>query len=78
MTKEKKDLTFEEAMEQLEHIVELLEEGDVPLEEAISIYKRGMDLSKVCHGKLQVAQEQLVQIVDENGELKPFQMKEEE
>lgn len=77
MTKEK-DLTFEEAMEQLEHIVELLEEGDVPLEEAISIYKRGMDLSKVCHGKLQVAQEQLVQIVDENGELKPFQMKEEE
>ncbi|WP_042346042.1 exodeoxyribonuclease VII small subunit [Bacillus massiliigorillae] len=77
MTKEK-DLTFEEAMEQLEHIVDLLEEGDVPLEEAINIYKRGMDLSKVCHGKLQVAQEQLVQIVDENGELKPFQMKEEE
>lgn len=77
MTKEK-DVTFEEAMEQLEHIVELLEEGDVPLEEAINIYKRGMDLSKICHGKLQAAQEQLVQIVDENGELKPFQMKEEE
>lgn len=71
-----KELTFEEAMEQLEHIVELLEEGDVPLEEAINIYKKGMDLSKVCHGKLQVAQKQLVQIVDENGELKPFQVKE--
>lgn len=77
MSKEK-ELSFEEAIEQLEHIVELLEEGDVPLEEAINIYKRGMDLSKVCHGKLQVAQEQLVQIVDENGELKPFQVKEEE
>jgi len=73
-----KELTFEEAMEQLEHIVELLEEGDVPLEEAITIYKKGMDLSKICHGKLQTAQEQLVQILDENGELKPFQVKEEE
>lgn len=77
MSKEK-ELTFEEAMEQLEHIVELLEEGDVPLEEAITIYKKGMDLSKICHGKLQTAQEQLVQILDENGELKPFQVKEEE
>ncbi|MGM9926204.1 MAG: exodeoxyribonuclease VII small subunit [Bacillus sp. (in: firmicutes)] len=77
MSKEK-EITFEEAMEQLEHIVDLLEEGDVPLEEAINIYKRGMDLSKICHGKLQAAQKQLVQIVDENGELKPFQMEEEE
>ncbi len=73
-----KELSFESAMEQLEQIVEMLEEGDVPLEEAINIYKRGMDLSKICHEKLQSAQEQLVQIVDENGELKPFQVKEEE
>ncbi|WP_019241326.1 MULTISPECIES: exodeoxyribonuclease VII small subunit [Bacillus] len=72
------ELSFEEAVEQLEHIVELLEEGDVPLEEAITIYKKGMDLSKICHGKLQHAKEQLVEIVDENGELKPFQVKEEE
>ncbi|MBD3108088.1 exodeoxyribonuclease VII small subunit [Bacillus sp. AGMB 02131] len=77
MSKEN-ELTFEEAMEQLEHIVELLEEGDVPLEEAITIYKKGMDLSKICHGKLAAAQEQLVQILDENGELKPFQVKEED
>ena len=77
MAKEK-EISFEEAMEQLEHIVELLEEGDVPLEEAINIYKRGIDLSKICNGKLQSAQEQLVQIVDENGELKPFLVKEEE
>ena len=73
-----KELSFESAMEQLEQIVEMLEEGDVSLEEAINIYKRGMDLSKICHEKLQSAQEQLVQIVDENGELKPFQVKEEE
>lgn len=77
MSKEK-ELTFEEAMEQLEHIVDLLEVGDVPLEEAITIYKKGMDLSKICHGKLATAQEQLVQILDENGELKPFQVKEED
>ncbi|MGN1400355.1 MAG: exodeoxyribonuclease VII small subunit [Bacillus sp. (in: firmicutes)] len=77
MSKEQ-ELSFEEAMEQLEHIVELLEEGEVPLEEAITIYKKGMDLSRLCHGKLRNAQEQLVQIVDETGELTPFQVKEEE
>ena len=52
MTEEKK-LSFEEAMEQLESIVDRLEEGDVPLEEAISIYKEGMELSKLCHDKIE-------------------------
>ena len=42
-----KQVTFEEAMIQLEQIVDRLEEGDVPLEEAISIYKNGMELSKI-------------------------------
>ena len=46
MTAEKK-LSFEEAMEQLDSIVERLEEGDVPLEEAISIYKEGMELANL-------------------------------
>ena len=51
----KKDITFEEAMENLEKIVEQLEEGDVPLEKAISIYKQGMDLSRLCHTKLKIS-----------------------
>ena len=41
-------LSFEEAISQLEHLVSKLEQGDVPLEEAISYFKEGMELSKLC------------------------------
>lgn len=48
---EEKELTFEQAIEQLEKIVERLEEGDVPLEQVITYYQKGMELSKICHEK---------------------------
>ncbi|MFC5540281.1 MAG: exodeoxyribonuclease VII small subunit [Bacilli bacterium] len=65
--------TFAEAMTELEEIVRKLEQGDVPLEEAIDLYKKGMELSKFCHEKLQNAEEQLISIVNENGDKKPFE-----
>lgn len=70
--------TFEEAMEKLESLVERLEEGDVPLEEAISIYKEGMELSKLCHDKLTTVEEQLTQILTDDGQIKSFAVNEEE
>ncbi|KMY50749.1 exodeoxyribonuclease VII small subunit [Peribacillus loiseleuriae] len=76
MSKEK-ELTFEQAMEELEQVVEKLEEGDVPLEEAITIYKKGMDLSRLCHTKLKSVEEQLTQILREDGELEEFATEEE-
>ncbi|KMJ60003.1 exodeoxyribonuclease VII small subunit [Bacillus sp. LL01] len=75
---EKKEVTFEEAMKELENIVEKLEEGDVPLEEAISFYKEGMKLSKLCHDKLSHVEEEMEQILKENGELESFQVQEDE
>ncbi|ASV69051.1 exodeoxyribonuclease VII small subunit [Cytobacillus sp. FSL W7-1323] len=77
MAKEKTP-TFEEAMEQLEQIVEKLEEGDVPLEEAISIYKNGMELSKLCHDKLKNVEEQLTEMITDDGKKQPFVIHEEE
>ncbi|MGS2776097.1 exodeoxyribonuclease VII small subunit [Robertmurraya sp. GLU-23] len=77
MSKETK-VSFEEAMQQLEDIVEQLEEGDVPLEEAISIYKKGMELSKLCHDKLRNVEEQLTEILTENGKKETFSIQEEE
>lgn len=65
-------------MEELEKIVEQLEEGDVPLEAAITIYKQGMDLSKLCHQKLKTVENQLTQILKEDGELDSFAVQEEE
>ena len=75
---QKKELSFEEAMESLEKIVEQLEEGDVPLEKAISIYKEGMDLSRLCHTKLKTVEDQLTQILREDGELEGFAVEEDE
>lgn len=71
-------LTFEEAMKHLEEIVEKLEEGDVPLEEAINIYKKGMELSKLCHDKLKNVESQLTEILTEDGRKENFVITEEE
>lgn len=57
-------IRFEEAILNLEEVVQKLETGEVPLEEAISLYKKGMELSAYCHGKLQDAEEQLISIID--------------
>lgn len=78
MMADEKKLTFEQAMEQLESIVEKLEEGDVPLEEAISFYKEGMELSKLCHDKLKNVETQLAEIITEDGRTEGFSINEEE
>jgi exodeoxyribonuclease VII small subunit len=75
---EDKELTFEEAMMKLEEIVEKLEEGNVPLEQAISFFQEGMRLSKFCHDKLQHAEKQMEYILREDGQLAPFSIQEEE
>lgn len=71
-------LTFEEAMEQLGSIVERLEEGDVPLEEAITIYKQGMELSKLCHDKLTNVEKQLTEILTVDGQKEQYSINEED
>lgn len=63
-----KKIMFNDAMQQLEEIVRQLEQGDVPLEEALTLYQKGMELSKVCHDKLQNAEEQLVTMMKDGKE----------
>ncbi|AGY81247.1 MULTISPECIES: exodeoxyribonuclease VII small subunit [Carnobacterium] len=72
MSTEKK-LKFEEAMQQLEEIVTNLERGDVPLEEALDQFQKGVSLSKFCKETLQNAEQTLTKIVDENGNEKLFE-----
>jgi exodeoxyribonuclease VII small subunit len=73
-----KKVSFEDAMTKLEQFVDKLEEGDVPLEEAIVFYKEGMELSKLCHDKLKSVEEQLTQIITEDGRTESFSIEEEE
>ncbi len=64
-----KEASFEASLNELEKIVELLEAGDAPLEEAIRLFQRGMTLSKTCHQKLQIVEKQVHMLIEENGEL---------
>ncbi|MCD5323512.1 MULTISPECIES: exodeoxyribonuclease VII small subunit [Pontibacillus] len=75
---QQEELSFEEAMKQLEQIVEKLEEGDVPLEKAITYYQDGMKLSKVCNDKLNNVEKQMQQIMNDQGEFESFSVEEEE
>ena len=52
ITDEIKKLSFEEALSELEQIVENLERGDIELEDSISIYERGVILKAHCEDKL--------------------------
>lgn len=68
----KQPIRFEEAMLSLEEVVQKLETGDVPLEDAITLYKKGMELSSFCHEKLQDAEKQLISIIDKDDKKVAF------
>lgn len=61
--KEVSALSFEEALAELETIVQQLERGDVELEQSIAIYERGAALKTHCDARLQAAELKVRQIV---------------
>lgn len=56
------NLSFEEALQELETIVGDLESGSAPLEKSIETYERGMALKQHCEKKLSAAQEKIEKI----------------
>jgi exodeoxyribonuclease VII small subunit len=64
------EISFEEALQQLEGIVEQLESGDASLEEFIALYERGVSLAKFCEGKLNWAAAKIQELAaNEDGTL---------
>ena len=57
------ELSFEEALAELERVVDALERGDVPLERSIDLYERGEALREVCEKRLKDAQMRVDRIV---------------
>jgi len=66
------NLSFEESLEKLEEIVNKLESGDMPLDDAIDEFNNAMQLVKICNEKLNSAEEAIAKIVQENGDLIEF------
>ena len=67
MTENKKDITFEQALNSLEEIVDQLNDGEMELEKAISAYEKGMKLKNICEAKLKNAQERIELIQTEKN-----------
>jgi len=77
--KESEELSFEEALERLETLVESLEEGELPLEEAIATFEEGTRLKKICLERLRDAERKIELLVeDSEGELSATPIEEEE
>ena len=57
------DLSFEDALQRLEQIVQKLESGQVPLEESIALYEEGARLKAHCETRLRAAQLRVEKIV---------------
>ena len=63
----KKNIKFEEAMLSLEDIVRQLESGALSLDDSLKAFEEGIELVKLCNGKLDAA-EQKVKILIEGNE----------
>ena len=64
----KKELSFEEAMQKLEEIVNSLESGDFALEESLKLYEEGVKLVNLCNQKITGVEKSIKILLNKDGE----------
>jgi len=74
MPRKKTTPSFEDSLKELEQLVEQMERGDMPLEESLKSFERGVQLTRTCQQALKAAEQKVQILLEENGEttLKPF------
>ena len=67
---------FEECLQRLEEVVNQLERGDVPLEQALKLFEEGVQLSNSCRKELEEAEGKVQILLKQNGKLQaePFEV----
>jgi exodeoxyribonuclease VII small subunit len=75
MSEKDKKLTYEQAALELENVVNLLEKGDLPLEESIKMFENGISLVRFCNKELDDIEKRITILVEgkEGLEEKDFQ-----
>ena len=69
MSEDLNEMSFEDALRELEQVVGQLERGDVPLDQSIALYERGAALKKRCEAKLKDAEEKVAKLtLDGDGQ----------
>ncbi len=61
---EKIDITYEQAVLELESVVNMLESGDLPLEESIKIFEKGIGLVRLCNKKLDDIEKRITLLIE--------------
>lgn len=68
MAKKPENLSFEQSLDELEHIVFELEKGEVPLDDALKQFERGIHLIRNSQAKLEQAQQKVSILLQQNGQ----------
>ncbi len=72
----KKTINFEKTLVELEQLVEMMEHGDLSLEDSIAHFERGIALTKTCQQALSGAEQKVKILIEKenSAELKPFKL----
>ena len=62
-------MNYEKAIERLEEIVNLLENGDQPLDDSIKLFEEGTSLAQRCNNLLENAQQKIVTLTAKENEV---------
>jgi exodeoxyribonuclease VII small subunit len=65
-------IDFEKALADLESIVEKLEQGDLPLDESLKAFERGVELTRHCQVALKQAEQKVEILLRKSGQPEPF------
>jgi len=74
MARNPKDPDFEQSLAELEKLVQRLEGGELPLDEALKTFERGIELTRHCQTALKSAQQKVAILLKRSGqvEVQPF------
>lgn len=75
VAKKSTPINFEQSLAELEGLVELMEKGELTLEESLRHFERGIELTRTCQAALQIAEQKVEKLIEKNGivEIIPFE-----
>jgi exodeoxyribonuclease VII small subunit len=70
----RKNPSFEDSLQELEALVQRMEQGQLPLDDALKAFERGVQLSRTCRNALQEAEQKVQILMDDKTDptLRPF------
>jgi exodeoxyribonuclease VII small subunit len=80
MSRNEKTPAFEQSLAELEQLVQRLEAGDLPLDEALKTFERGIELTRHCQSSLKAARQKVDILLKRSGQLdvEPFSASEDD